>query len=111
MSVVARCDRAQGDPYLRERTSVIVASREVIIRPHIYLGSIACLALFVWPFPDVEAHAQAIDTTVAPGDDFFAYANRAWLQSAAIPAGRERWTVRDDIAARTRAQVASIIDA
>jgi len=29
-----------------------------------------------------------VDATVAPGDDFFAYANGAWLKSAEIPADR-----------------------
>ena len=31
----------------------------------------------------------------AAGDDFFAYANRDWLEATAIPAGKERWGARD----------------
>jgi len=51
-----------------------------------------------------------VDTTIRPGDDFFAYANGAWLKTAAIPRGRDRWTVRDDINELTRRQVEAILD-
>jgi putative endopeptidase len=51
-----------------------------------------------------------VDPDIAPGDDFFAYANGAWLKAAVLPAGRDRWTVRDDINARTRRQIAAILD-
>ena len=51
------------------------------------------------------ACAQAdADTGVKPGDDFFAYANRGWLQSTEIPAGKERWGARNEIEERTRKQ-------
>jgi putative endopeptidase len=33
----------------------------------------------------------AIDRSVAPGDDFFRYANGAWLKAAVIPADRSTW--------------------
>jgi len=104
------------------------------VRPRLPL-SIAVLVLAVWPFSDMEGPAQGqaqahgqgqpphhhgpassplegfVDPAVAPGDDFFAYANGAWLKAATIPAGRHRWTVRDDISARTRRQVTAILDA
>jgi predicted metalloendopeptidase len=54
--------------------------------------------------------ASTVDPTIAPGDDFFAYANGAWLKQVVIPKGKERWTVRDDINERTRQQVAAILD-
>ncbi|MGZ6125365.1 MAG: M13 family metallopeptidase, partial [Myxococcales bacterium] len=34
---------------------------------------------------------QGIDRSVAPGDDFFAYANGAWLKSTEIPPDRSAW--------------------
>jgi predicted metalloendopeptidase len=42
------------------------------------------------------AYAQGIDSggidkSVKPGDDFFAYANGAWLKTAEIPADRSSW--------------------
>ena len=83
---------------------------------------IALLSLSCWAFSAPELRAQAprdrasaslgstVDTSIAPGDDFFAYANRAWLKAAVIPAGKDRWTVRDDINVLTRRQVAAILD-
>ena len=64
----------------------------------------AFLALSYSPLSAVELHAQTA------GDDFFAYANSAWLKATVIPAGRDRWTVRDDINERTRQQIVAILD-
>jgi predicted metalloendopeptidase len=82
----------------------------------------ASLSLSCLPFAAHVAGAQAareqtwagfdgtVDTSVAPGDDFSAYANGAWLRSAVIPPGRDRWTVRDDLAERTRRQIVALLD-
>src|SRR2546425_13216416 len=32
-----------------------------------------------------------MDSSVAPGDDFFAYANGTWVKTAEIPADRSTW--------------------
>ena len=53
--------------------------------------------------------SKAVDPSITPGDDFFGYANGAWLKAAVIPAGKDRWTVRDDINELTRRQVAAIL--
>ena len=45
------------------------------------------------------------------GDDFYAYANGAWLKATAIPAGKERWTARDELQELARRRVASLLDA
>ncbi|MBC7447918.1 MAG: M13 family metallopeptidase [Hymenobacteraceae bacterium] len=54
--------------------------------------------------PDLLAAAR--DTTVAPGDDFFTYANGAWLQQHPIPASESSWgigkEVQNEIYARLR---------
>ena len=55
--------------------------------------------------------ALAADATVHPGDDFDAYANGAWLEATALPAGSPRWSVRNDINELTRRQLAALIDA
>lgn len=68
---------------------------------------IALLTLAVWPFLAAESRAQG---TVKPGDDFFAYANAAWLKRAVIPPGRDRWAVRDEVNERTRLQVLAVLD-
>jgi predicted metalloendopeptidase len=59
------------------------------------------------PFDRASSRLEStVDTSINPGDDFFGYANGAWLKAAVIPSGKDRWTVRDDISALTRRQVA-----
>ena len=53
---------------------------------------------------------SSVDTSIRPGDDFFAYANGAWLTATTIPAGKERWGARDDINELTRPRIAKLID-
>ena len=57
-----------------------------------------------------SAIESGVDTSIKPGDDFFAYANGAWLKATDIPAGKARWTVRDEIAELTRQQVLKLLD-
>jgi predicted metalloendopeptidase len=68
-------------------------------------------ALLCWP---VSAHAQAIengvDSSIAPGDDFFAFANGGWLHATEIPADKERWGARNEIDELTHRQIAGLID-
>jgi putative endopeptidase len=90
-------------------------------RSALYL-TVALLPLTCSPFSDTKLRAQVphdrtlfrlestVDTSVKPGDDFFAYANGAWLKASVVPAGRDRWSVRDEINDRTRRQVEAIID-
>ncbi|MEP6733281.1 MAG: M13 family metallopeptidase [bacterium] len=82
----------------------------------------ALLSLFLWPFSATEVQAQGprdhapsklestVDTSIKPGDDFFAYANGAWLKTAVIPAGRDKWGIGDDIRAVTQRQLTAILD-
>ncbi len=84
--------------------------------------SIALLSLFLWPSAGPGDRTQAlpdrpsstlehsVDTSIKPGDDFFAYANGAWLKAAVIPAGKDRWSVRDDISAVTHRQIIALLD-
>lgn len=70
----------------------------------------ACLLAFTLFAP---AHAQpeaGVDMQVHPGDDFFRYANGAWLQATPIPDGQPRWGARAEIAALTRQQLAHLFD-
>jgi predicted metalloendopeptidase len=67
----------------------------------------ALLTLAVWPFLAPEIRAQG---STKPGDDFYAYANAAWLKGAVIPPGRDRWGVRDEINERTRLQITAVLD-
>ncbi len=76
--------------------------------------TLALLFLTLWPFSDAVAASSAlestVDTSIKPGDDFFGYANGAWLKAAVIPAGKDRWSARDEINELTRKQVAAILD-
>jgi putative endopeptidase len=58
--------------------------------------------------PSVLEHT--VDASVSPGDDFFGYANGAWLAATVIPPGKERWGARDEIATLTRQRVAQLLD-
>ena len=51
---------------------------------------------------------HTVDASIKPGDDFFAYANGAWLKATTIPAGKERWGARDETNARVRLQIADL---
>ncbi|HSQ31817.1 MAG TPA: M13 family metallopeptidase [Gemmatimonadaceae bacterium] len=79
-------------------------------------------SLLFYPCAATEVRAQApretarsplertVDIHIKPGDDFFGYANGAWLKTAIIPAGKDRWSVRDDISDVTRRQITAILD-
>jgi putative endopeptidase len=57
----------------------------------------------------VAVAEDGVDPRVAPGDDFFAFANGEWLAKTQIPAGKSRWGARDEIAARAARQLARVI--
>lgn len=50
-----------------------------------------------------------IDPSVKPGDDFFRYANGAWLKTTEIPADRSGWGTAAMVAERTAKRVADLI--
>lgn len=58
--------------------------------------------------PSLES---TVDASIKPGDDFFAYANGAWLKATTLPAGKPRWGARDELEALARRRVAEILDA
>ena len=51
------------------------------------------------------------DASVAPGEDFFAYANHDWLSATALPAGKEKWGARDELEEVPRRRVAVLLEA
>lgn len=53
---------------------------------------------------------RTVDASIRPGDDFFAYANGSWLKKTEIPAGKDRWGVRDEINDLTRTRVMQLLD-
>jgi putative endopeptidase len=53
---------------------------------------------------------SSVDTTIKPGDDFFAYANGSWLKATAMPAGKERWGARDQINIEVHERILKVLD-
>jgi putative endopeptidase len=51
----------------------------------------------------------AMDTSVKPGDDFYRYADGAWIARTEIPADRAGLSVFSTLGDRSSKQVASII--
>ncbi|WP_306600094.1 M13 family metallopeptidase [Geothrix sp. 21YS21S-2] len=54
---------------------------------------------------------QGMDRTKVPGDDFFAFANGAWLRAAAIPPDRSSTGVGTQLAELTALRTAAIVKA
>jgi putative endopeptidase len=52
-----------------------------------------------------------IDQAVKPGDDFFAYANGAWIKATPIPADRSAWGAGEIVDELTRKRTAELIQA
>jgi putative endopeptidase len=52
----------------------------------------------------------ARDTNVRPGNDFFRYANGAWLQSTEIPADRTSWSLWTVLSEDIEQQLKAIVD-
>ncbi len=52
----------------------------------------------------------ARDLSVKPGDDFFHYANGAWLKRIEIPADRSNWGMHAALAERTMVQLRTIME-
>jgi predicted metalloendopeptidase len=63
----------------------------------------------VLDFPGLDL--AGMDRTVAPGDDFFAFANGAWIKNTAIPADRSAFGTSAMVAERTEKRTAALIKA
>ncbi|MCU1348636.1 MAG: hypothetical protein JWO56_1666, partial [Acidobacteria bacterium] len=54
---------------------------------------------------------STVDASIVPGDDFFAYANGAWLKATALPADKARFGARDQLEEQARRRIAELLDA
>ncbi|MEP6571898.1 MAG: M13 family metallopeptidase [Gemmatimonadota bacterium] len=89
---------------------------------HTIVCASAMLATAMCLWPRSLAHAQAaaerpapelesgVDSSIKPGDDFFAFANGGWLKATEIPAGKPRWGVRNELDAKVSLQVHQLLD-
>lgn len=73
------------------------------------LTLILLASLAPWTVEAAPAADDGVSPHVLPGDDFFGYANGAWLEATQIPAGQQRWGARNEIDAVTKRQVAEVI--
>jgi len=88
------------------------------IRRGAWASALVALALAGWPGSALRAQSSGgqatpeheADPSIRPGDDFFSYANSAWLKATVIPPGKERWNARTEIAEATRRQIAQLLD-
>jgi len=74
-------------------------------------AALAAAALLVQP---IAARAAGVDLTiidrsVAPGDDFFGFANGLWLKSAIIPPDRASWGAGQELVEKTTKRLADLI--
>ncbi len=60
------------------------------------------------PPPTADLLAAARDTTTAPGDDFFQYANGTWLKQHPIPASESAWGIGKEVQNEVYAQLRAI---
>ncbi|MDB5474563.1 MAG: Metallopeptidase [Phenylobacterium sp.] len=78
------------------------------------LTAAVALALFTLPataqtsFPP-GVDLAGMDRAVAPGDDFFAYANGGWEKTAEIPADRSSWGTSAQLVEKTTAEVSELV--
>ena len=59
--------------------------------------------------PSAGLDLAGMDSAVAPGDDFFAYANGAWIKSTGIPPDRSSWGVSGVLTELTAKRTADLI--
>ena len=79
------------------------------VRLSILVAMALCLSC-VGPAHAQEGADSGVDTAIRPGDDFFAYANGAWLRDTPIPAGKDRVTARSELNALGQRRVAQLMD-
>jgi putative endopeptidase len=61
-------------------------------------------------YPPVGLDMTAVDASTRPGDDFFQYANGAWIERTTIPADKPFMTEAQGIRDRTEAHLRAIIE-
>ena len=78
-------------PALALRTSLVRASLVLLTAAAAVVTSAAAATSIAATAPAHGIDLASIDRSVAPGDDFFRYANGEWLKTTEIPADRSTW--------------------
>ena len=61
-------------------------------------------------YPPFGLDLTAVDPNTRPGDDFFQYANGAWLARTSIPADKPFWTEAQAMRNRIELQLRGLIE-
>lgn len=78
---------------------------------HPVLGSAAATAVLLVALAVAPAACGAADLPeLRPGQDFYAYANAAWLRTTSIPDGRDSIDTSEELRQRARARIAALVD-
>ena len=72
-------------------------------------GLVAASLAATAPTNEHGLDAAGIDRSIAPGDDFFGFANGAWIKSTAIPADRSVWGTSGELTELTDKRTAELI--
>ena len=73
--------------------------------------SLGCLLISLCVARLACGDPPGISLTAKPGDDFYAFANEEWLKSTQIPAGKSRWSDRNQIEIDTKQQLIRLAEA
>ncbi len=85
--------------------------RRISLRILLAASATACLVAAAPLYPPFGLDRTAVDPATKPGDDFFQYANGAYLSRTAIPSDRSVGSRRLDMTDRTEAQLHTLLDA
>jgi predicted metalloendopeptidase len=84
-----------------------------IFRTTVLISLFACAIALSEPAADqntsTQDSTQDIDRSIKAGDDFYHYANGAWLKTAIIPAGQPSYDTRAILVAKTSQRVRDLI--
>lgn len=73
--------------------------------------SLVCLLISMGVTQLACGDPPGVSPSIKPGDDFYAFANEEWLKSTQIPAGKSRWSDRNQIEIDTKQQLIRLAEA
>lgn len=89
--------------------SIPGASTLLRVTAFVAISSSALLLIASTPPVALHAFEDDMDRSIRPGDDFYQYANGAWLAKATIPTGQSSFDTRAILAERTSQRVRELI--
>ena len=92
-------------------SATVPCMQKSLLKQLLLTGSLAAstMLLAAEPSPRTADLAAGMDTSIRPGDDFFAYANGNWVKDTSIPSDRSSFGVFAQLGEITDTQVADLI--